>query len=153
MQTRNLAVALLAAGLAAGEARADDDCSAPMSDWQPREAVQARAEAEGWVVRRIRTDDGCYEVYARDAQGNDIEAMFDPATLELRELETKFRRGEAATDLRRPGPDHGDEDEDDDDGGDDDDDDQDAAAPIAPAPVTPRPQGGILKATPKAVVE
>ena len=30
---------------------------------------------------------------------------------------------------------------------------EDAAAPIAPAPVTPRPQGGILKATPKAVVE
>ena len=152
METRNLAVALLAAGLAAGAARADDDCSAPMSDWQPREAVQARAEAEGWVVRRIRTDDGCYEVYARDAQGNDIEAMFDPATLELRELETKFRRGKAATDLRRPGSDDGDEDNG---GGDDDDDDagEDAAAPIAPAPVTPRPQGGILKATPKALVE
>ena len=153
METRNSGRRLAWPRFGAGAALADDDdCRAPMSEWQPREAVVARAEGFGWVVRRVKVDDGCYEVNGRDAEGNDIEATLDPATLELRELETKFRRGEAATDLRRPGSDDGDED---DGGGDDDDDDEgeDAAAPIAPAPVTPRPQGGILRATPKAVVE
>ena len=41
----------------------------------------------GWDVRRVRTDDGCYKVYARDAQGRRIEAEFDPVTLDLIEIE------------------------------------------------------------------
>ena len=45
--------------LGAGAALADDDdCDAPMADWQPRSAVQRMAESRGWIVRRIKTDDG-----------------------------------------------------------------------------------------------
>ncbi len=38
-------------------------------------------------MRRIKIDDGCYEVYASDAQGRLVELRLDPATLE--ELGTK----------------------------------------------------------------
>lgn len=85
--------ATLVAGLGlgfgvAGMALADDDdCRVPMADWQPREAVQAMAEAQGWTVRRIKTDDGCYEIKGRDAQGREIKAKIDPATLAVVDLE------------------------------------------------------------------
>ena len=84
-----LIAATLLAGLGAtGLALADDDdCRVPMADWQPREAVQKMAEAEGWTVRRIKTDDGCYEIKGRDAQGREIEVKVDPATLAIVEME------------------------------------------------------------------
>lgn len=84
-----LIAATLLAGLgAAGVVLADDDdCRVPMADWQPREAVQKMAEAQGWTVRRIKTDDGCYEIKGRDAQGREIEVKVDPATLAIVEME------------------------------------------------------------------
>ena len=65
----------------------DDDCFAPMADWQPKEAVERLAAEAGWVVRRIRIDDGCYEIDGRDANGRVIEVTVHPATLEVIELE------------------------------------------------------------------
>lgn len=73
--------------LAIAPARADDDCAVPMSDWQPREAVEQFAAAQGWHVTRIRLDDGCYEVLGTNAAGHQIEAKLDPAQLTIIELE------------------------------------------------------------------
>lgn len=53
----------------------------------------------GWQVRRVRTDDGCYQVYARDTHGNDIVAKFDPATLDVRTIEVEFAAGSGLADL------------------------------------------------------
>ena len=39
--------------------------------------------AEGWDVRKIKEDEGCYEVYAVKADGKKVEAYFNPATFEL----------------------------------------------------------------------
>lgn len=78
---------LLALLGSAGPAIADEDCSVPMSDWQPREAVQQMAEKQGWTVRRIKIDDGCYEIDGLDAQGRTVEATVDPATLTIISLE------------------------------------------------------------------
>ena len=75
------------AALPAGMALADDDCFVPMADWQPRDAVAQLAEENGWTVRRIKIDDGCYEIKGRDAQGRAIEVKVDPATLEIVEFE------------------------------------------------------------------
>ena len=69
--------------LPAGAALADDDCFVPMADWQPREAVAKLAESKGWKLRRIKIDDGCYEVDASDAAGRRFEATLQPATLEV----------------------------------------------------------------------
>ncbi len=75
---------LFAAGIPpAVSAQADENvCKAPMDQWQPREALQTKLEGQGWQVVRIKTDEGCYEVYATDAQGKKIEAYFDPHSLE-----------------------------------------------------------------------
>ena len=62
---------------------ADDDCSVPMAEWQPREAVAKLAESKGWKVRRIKIDDGCYEVDASDPSGRRFEATLQPATLDV----------------------------------------------------------------------
>ena len=71
----------------AGMANADDDCFVPMADWQPRDAVARLAEANGWSVRRIKIDDGCYEIDGTDAAGRRIEVTVDPATLQVLEFE------------------------------------------------------------------
>lgn len=66
-------------------------CHVPMADWQPREALQAKVSALGWSVQRIKTDDGCYKVYALDNTGQRIKAKFDPATLEQLKVERDHR--------------------------------------------------------------
>lgn len=79
----SLAFSLSCASLA----YAGPHCHVAMADWQPREALQAKVAALGWSVQRIKTDDGCYKVYARDQNGQRIKAKFDPATLEQVKLE------------------------------------------------------------------
>ena len=72
----------------AGPARADeDDCTVPMAEWQPREAVQRLAEEQGMTVRRIKIDDGCYQINGRDSSGREIEIKLDPATLQVINVE------------------------------------------------------------------
>jgi hypothetical protein len=82
-----LAGLTLAGALAAGPALADDDCFVPMADWQPREAVARLAAEQGWTVRRIKIDDGCYEIKGSDAEGRQIEVTVHPATLQVLEIE------------------------------------------------------------------
>lgn len=79
--------------LPAGAALADDDCFVPMTDWQPREAVARLAEQKGWTVRRIKIDDGCYEIDGNDAEGRRIEVTVHPATLQVIEIEYEDDRG------------------------------------------------------------
>lgn len=65
----------------------DDDCFVPMAGWKPREALTKLAADEGWTVRRIKIDDGCYEIDGRDAQGREIEVTIHPQTLQVIEFE------------------------------------------------------------------
>ncbi len=71
----------------AGAALADDDCFVPMADWQPRQIIARMADENGWTVRRIKIDDGCYEIDGRDANGRLIEVTVHPSTLQIIELE------------------------------------------------------------------
>lgn len=81
--TRLILSALVFTAAAGSAAMASERCNVPADQWQPREALQQRLEQEGWQVRSIETDDGCYEAYAIDAQGQRVEAYFDPASLEM----------------------------------------------------------------------
>lgn len=83
MKTNLIAAIVAVTTLGTGTAFASERCSAPMSEWQPREALQRKLEAQGWKVRRIKTDDGCYEAYAIDAEGRRVEAYFDPKTFAM----------------------------------------------------------------------
>lgn len=84
---KTLTMLAFLAVLPAGAALADDDCFVPMADWQPRDAVAAFANAQDWEVRRIKIDDGCYEIDGRDAQGRAIEVKLHPGTLQIVEFE------------------------------------------------------------------
>lgn len=90
MKKSLLIPAMLAAALTTGAAFADDDCQDPVADWQPREVLRQKLEAEGWKVNRIKVDDGCYEVKGYDQHGNKVKAEYFPASLRLREVKIKF---------------------------------------------------------------
>lgn len=68
---------------------ADEECRDPIESWQPREALKKLLEEQGWIVHRIRIDDGCYQVRAVDAQGRRVEATYSPASLDLLEFEVE----------------------------------------------------------------
>ena len=84
---KTLTILAFLAALPAGAVLADDDCFVPMADWQPREAVAEFATTQGWEVRRIKIDDGCYEIDGRDAEGRAIEVKLHPGTLQIVEFE------------------------------------------------------------------
>lgn len=64
-----------------GGALARPRCDVPLADWQPREVLQTKLEAEGWKATRIKTDDGCYKVRATNDKGETLKGTYDPATL------------------------------------------------------------------------
>jgi len=82
---------VLSLGLAALPALADDDCEAPVQQWQSREAVHQMAVAQGWQVQRLKIDDGCYEIRGTDAQGRSFKAKIDPETLRVVKIKPKDR--------------------------------------------------------------
>lgn len=62
-------------------AEASTRCKVPMADWMPKEQVQEKLKAEGWIIERLKTDDGCYKVYGTNPQGQRAKVKLDPATL------------------------------------------------------------------------
>lgn len=77
-----LAATLLSA-LAAGVAHAEDEstkCDVPKDKWMTEDAMKAKAKELGLDVRKIKVENGCYEVYAIDAKGKKVEQIFNPET-------------------------------------------------------------------------
>jgi hypothetical protein len=64
-------------------AHGDVECKVPAKEWQPKEALASKLEKEGWTIRKLKVDNGCYEVYGFDAQGKKRETYFNPKTLEV----------------------------------------------------------------------
>lgn len=80
---------LLACSLFTGQVYATGLATCDSGDpagWQAKETLQQKLEAQGWDVRRIKEDGGCWEVYAKDAGGERVEAYFHPVTLEPVEI-------------------------------------------------------------------
>jgi len=85
---KTLTILAFLTALPAVAARTDgDDCFVPMADWQPRDAVANLAAQNEWTLRRIKIDDGCYEIDASDAKGRRIEVTVHPATLDVISIE------------------------------------------------------------------
>ena len=79
---KSLSVVALLAMAAAGPAFAEDKCtSAPKSKWQPRSALESQLQADGYSVRQIKVEGGCYEVYATDKDGKRANMAFNAETL------------------------------------------------------------------------
>lgn len=76
-----LAVAtMLATPIAAATGLATCD-SGNKETWQPQEKLEKQLTDQGWKIRRIKIDGGCYEVYALNEKGERVEAYFHPQTL------------------------------------------------------------------------
>lgn len=85
-------ILLALAALAAAPVQARDDCDVPINDWHTRDAVRSLAETNGWVLQRIKIDDGCYEIHGTDKQGRRFEAKIDPATLTIIQIKPDYKR-------------------------------------------------------------
>lgn len=73
-------VSAAAATTLGGPAWSDDFCSVPKSKWRPQSALVQQLESQGWKIRNMKVDGGCYEVYGTDGNGKARETHFDPAT-------------------------------------------------------------------------
>jgi hypothetical protein len=68
-------------------AAAEDICVTSAADtWQSEEAVKARATELGFEVANLKTEDGCYEVYATDKIGTKLEVFFHPVTFQIHKV-------------------------------------------------------------------
>lgn len=94
--------AALAVFSVSGAAFADTDCTDPIAAWKPRELLRQEFEQRGRTVRRIKVDDGCYEVRGIDRMGNKIKAKYSPASLRIRSLEVDFGPAGDASDYLGP---------------------------------------------------
>lgn len=81
MKTTVLTATALATLTLAGSALAGDRCQVPRDQWQPQSALEQQLSAKGWDIKRVKQEEGCYEVYALDADGHRREVYFDPKTL------------------------------------------------------------------------
>jgi hypothetical protein len=61
------------------------------STWKSREDLTKKITADGWKIRHIKVDGGCYEVYGTSPKGQRVEAYFHPVSLDLLLM---ARRGE-----------------------------------------------------------
>ncbi len=57
--------------------------SGDRAGWKSTSELEEKMTAEGWQVRRIKEDGGCYEAYGTSPEGQRVEAYFHPETLEL----------------------------------------------------------------------
>lgn len=92
------AVALLIGGAVAQASPYDDQ---PGADWRPASELQSQLTSQGWQVDRIKADDGQWEVYGRDPNGQYVEAKYDPYTLQQTSVKPKSGPKPGST----PGPD------------------------------------------------
>lgn len=84
MKTMLLGVAAILA-LSDGVAHADDyECRGITQDKRMTvSAIAEKARGMGIDVRKVETDDGCYEVHATDMNGDDFEIYMHPETAEV----------------------------------------------------------------------
>lgn len=81
MKSLFAATALLV--LIASPTFAKDLCSVPNAEWQTKDALKAKLEADGWKIKNIKIEDGCYEVYGTDGAGKKQEVFIDPKSFAI----------------------------------------------------------------------
>jgi hypothetical protein len=72
-----LVLAAAAPALAKGNSACGD---APRAQWLSEEAIKAKGVELGYEVRRVKVEDGCYELYALDKNKAKVEVYLNPVT-------------------------------------------------------------------------
>lgn len=75
-------IAALGVALSTGALADTATCSkSPAAKFQPKANLEAQLKKDGMTVRRIKTENGCYEVYAVDKDGKKVNQAFNAETL------------------------------------------------------------------------
>ena len=76
-----LALSVLSLAIA-GPAFAAGKCSdAPQAKWQPQATLESKLKADGYAIKQVKVEKGCYEVYATDKAGKRANMAFNAETL------------------------------------------------------------------------
>ena len=54
----------------------------PKEQWKPQAELERKLTDMGWKIRRIKIENGCYEVYGTDEKGGKVEVFFHPKTFD-----------------------------------------------------------------------
>ena len=69
--------------LMTGPAFAGASCStAPAAKFQPQATLKAQLATKGLTVRKIKVENGCYEVYAVNKAGKKMNVAYNAETLD-----------------------------------------------------------------------
>lgn len=81
---KKIVLATIAMGALAAPAMASGyNCgNVPQDQWMSKDEVRTRMTDQGYEVRQVKVEDGCYEVYALK-DGRRLEALLNPATGEM----------------------------------------------------------------------
>jgi hypothetical protein len=77
-----IATATLITVAGATAALAEPSCNVAKAEWQPEQALREKLAAQKWTIKKIKIDNGCYEVYGTDDKGKRVEIYFNPKSLE-----------------------------------------------------------------------
>ncbi len=83
------AAALTLAISAPANASGDAYCGQASGNWMSIDAVKAKAAGMGYDVRRVKREDGCYEVYAIGKNGGRVEIYMNPVTGKVVKVKNK----------------------------------------------------------------
>lgn len=64
----------------AGRVFASPVCSVAKENWISEPELKQLLKRQGYLVKTVRIDNGCYEIYGLDPLGRRIQKYFDPAT-------------------------------------------------------------------------
>lgn len=73
---------LTLAAASSAYAHGDIKCDVPKEEWKKQMELQKKLTDEGWKVRQVKVDNGCYEVYGFDEKGKRVEIYFNPKTFD-----------------------------------------------------------------------
>ena len=54
----------------------------PKDQWRPQAELERKLTDMGWKIRRVKIENGCYEVYGTDEKGGKVEVFFHPKTFD-----------------------------------------------------------------------
>jgi hypothetical protein len=54
----------------------------PKEQWKPQAELERKLTDMAWKIRRVKIENGCYEVYGTDEKGGKVEVFFHPKTFD-----------------------------------------------------------------------
>jgi len=84
--TKTVLAGLIAIDMSSNVFASSYECdSGPESEWKTKDEAKAVLVAKGYEVRKVKVEDGCYELYTKK-NGKKFEVFINPATLEIAKI-------------------------------------------------------------------